>query len=225
MKTWKKEMPWLAKHRGGRAALWTALLIIGSTGLVQGQAQTQAQEQREVDFIARIGNSPEITKGIGLSKLSEEGKKQLNSLLNAAYTLGFQAGAKSTDAKPSEKAEAVEGDTRVGGIQRDRPCGPSISKDRVELIQIAPEDASNVYAYAEKNGLEIMARVISDLGAMRTIAGTGRADAAKRGCSVVFHMSAGPGTHGFTIWNEFTKSYQTLKSQAVVYWFAMPKPK
>lgn len=182
---------------------------------------------QEVNFIARIQAAPELAKGIGLAKLTSEEQQQLNSLLNAAYALGFEAGRKvsSDPAQGSDSSNVPGAEVRIGGIQRDRPCGPPIPKNQVELIQVAPEDAGNVYEYAERNGLEITARWDGQLGAARTVTGTARADSAKRGCPVVFHMYLGAGDRGITMWNEFTKSYQTLKSQAVVYWFAMPRPK
>lgn len=190
------------------------------------QAQVQAPTQ-EIDFIARIEGAPEIAKEIGLVKLTAEEQQRLNSLLNAAYALGLEAGRKvsSDHARGGGSSGAPDAEVRVGGIQRDRPCGPPIPKTQVELIQVAPEDTGNVYEYAERNGLEIAARWDGELGAARTVTGTARADSAKRGCPVVFHMYLGAGDRGLTIWNEFTKSYQTLKSQAVIYWFAMPKRK
>jgi hypothetical protein len=197
--------------------------------LLMSPEVTQAQQtpSQEVDFIARIQASPEIAKEIGLAKLTADEQQRLNSLLNAAYALGFEAGRKvNSDPLQGDGSSRVpDGEVRIGGIQRDRPCGSPIPKGQVELIQVAPEDAGNVYEYAEKNGLEITARWDGQLGAARTVTGTARADSAKRGCPVVFHMYLGAGDRGLTMWNEFTKSYQTLKSQAVVYWFAMPKQK
>lgn len=204
--------------------LCVLFLLPGLTSRVLAQSQADG----EVDFVARIQNSPEIAQEIGLAKLSPNELKRLNSVLNAAYALGFEAGKEARNSESQQDSDGpsgASGDVRVGGIQRDRPCGPPIKKENVELIQVAPEDARNVYEYADKNGLEIRARRDGDLGAARTITGTARAESAKRGCQVVFHMYAGPGDHGITLWNEFTKSYQKLESQAVVYWFAMPKQK
>ena len=159
---------------------------------------TQAQQtpSQEVDFIARIQASPEITKEIGLAKLTADEQQRLNSLLNAAYALGFEAGRKvnSHPIQGGGTSSVPDGEVRIGGIQRDRHCGSPIPKGQVELIQVAPEDAGSVYEYAEKNGLEITARWDGQLGAAGTVTGTARADSAKRGCPVVFHMYLGAGT-------------------------------